>query len=1087
MRLALLPILLVSIPILALSENLPGYYRFPAIHGDTVVFTSEGDLWEVPAEGGTARRLTSHLGVESHAAISPDGSTIAYSAQYEGPTEVYTIPVNGGLPTRLTHDGESAIVVGWTPDGKILYSTRHYSTLPNTQLVLLDPKTGSRDLVPLSQAAEGTFDESGKTIIFTRLPFQGSHTKRYKGGTAQNIWKYTTGAAEAVPLTQDYPGTSKTPMWWNGRIYFVSDRDGTMNLWSMNESGGDLRQLTKHQGSDVKSPSLDAGRIVYQLGADLRIFDIAAAADRQIPIALTSDFDQMREKWVKDPMQYLSSAHLSPSGDRVTLTSRGRIFVAPAQTGRFVEVTRKEGVRYRDARFFPGGKKLVFISDESGEMEFWTSAANGTDNPARLTTDGKVFRYEGLPSPDGKWIATTDKNQNLWLIDAATGKAKHVAFSEEDNFSDLAWSPDSRWLAYVTAAANSYRQVDLYHPDDASIHIITDDRTDSYSPAWSSDGKWLYFLSDRFFTSEVGAPWGPRQPEPYFDKTTKIYALSLLKDGRSPFAPADELHETAETSKQKEKTAEGKKTEPSKTVTVQIDLDGLGGRLWEVPVPAGNYSNISMNEKYLYFTETDQSLEPKTKLTALEIKNTDVKPQTILEDIAGYELSGDGKKIMVQKKDAILVFDAGGDAPKSPEKAQVDLKNWTFPVQPREEWRQMFVDAWRLERDYFYDPNLHGLDWKGLLDKHLPLVARVADRDELDDLIGDLVGELSALHIFVVGGDKRKGADQITVASLGADLVRDGNAGGYRIRRIYRSDPDYPEGLSPLSKPGTGIGEGDVLLAINGAPALGEPDIGTLLDNQAGKQVLVRVHSALTGKTFDAIVLPIAPGAAAGLRYDDWELREREMTEKLGGGDIGYVHLRAMGRDSYSEWVRNFYPVYQRSGLIIDVRNNSGGNIDSWILEKLLRKAWFFWKGRLGKPFANMQYAYRGHVVVICNEWTASDGEAFTEGFRRLGLGKVIGTRTWGGEIWLSFDNWLVDKGIASAAESGVYGPERHWLIEGHGVDPDIVVDNLPHATFEGQDAQLEAAINTLKDEIKTSPVAMPAPPPYPNKSAGEK
>ena len=395
----------------------------------------------------------------------------------------------------------------------------------------------------------------------------------------------------------------------------------------------------------------------------------------------------------------------------------------------------------------------------------------------------------------------------------------------------------------------------------------------------------------------------------------------------------------------------------------------------------------------------------------------------------------------------------------------------------------MFVEAWRLERDYFYDPGLHGVDYEGLLRRHLPLVDRVTDRYELNDLIAHLVGELSALHIFVRGGDIREGEDSVYPASLGAVLARDESGGGYRIEHIYQGESDYLEQLSPLAKPEYHIEEGDIITIINGVSVLDGPDPSILLKNQVGQQVLLHLKSGKENKTYQVIVKPISQREEANLRYFEWENTRRLIVEDKGRGELGYVHLRAMGGGNFSEWVRSFYPVFNRKGLIIDVRHNRGGNIDSWILEKLMRKAWFYWKSRVGKPTWNMQHAFRGHLVVLCNERTASDGEAFTEGFRRLGLGKVIGTRTWGGEIWLSFNNWLVDRGIASAAETGVYGPEGEWLIEGHGVDPDIVVDNLPHATFMGKDRQLDAAIEYLLKKIEAEPVDVPKPPPYPNKS----
>ena len=538
-----------------------GYYRFPSIHGQTIIFTSEGDLWVVRAEGGVAQRLTTHLGVESYAAISPDGKLLAFSAQYEGPTEVYTMPVEGGLPTRRTYDGEMALVVGWTPDGKVLYATRHYSTLPDWQVVRLDLMNHAREIIPLSQASDGCYGPSGKVFFFTRLPFQGSHTKRYQGGTAQNIWKFVVGSAEAIPLTNDYRGTSKIPMVWNGRIYFASDRDGTMNIWSMTEGGSDLRQHTFHKGWDVKSPSLGGGRIVYQVGADIHIFDIAGGQDGLVPITLASDFEQTREKWVKKPAEYLTSVALSPDGDRVVLTARGQVFVAPAQEGRFVTAAAKERVRFRAAKFMPDGKSLFVLSDETGELEFWKYPANGIGAGEALTKDGNAFRFEGEASPDGKWIAFADKNNTLWLVNIAEKKSLQIDSSEVvGGFGGMRWSPDSRWLAYVEYADNLNGQIKLYSTETKATTLMTSDRVSSYDPAWSPDGQWLYFLSDRRFQSLVLSPWGARQPEPYFDRTTKIYAISLKKEIRFPFAPDDELmpretdaKKTEEQSKDKEK------------------------------------------------------------------------------------------------------------------------------------------------------------------------------------------------------------------------------------------------------------------------------------------------------------------------------------------------------------------------------------------------------------------------------------------------------------------------------------------------------------------------------------------------------
>lgn len=1080
-----------------------GYYRFPTIHDDLIIFTAEGDLWRSTAEGGLAQRLTTHHGIEAHAAVSPDGSMIAFSAQYEGPTEVYVMGVDGGRPFRLTHEEDNALVVGWTPAGEVIYSTRRYATLPSTQLCTIHPHTQDHTRIPLAEASDGCYTPEGDTLFFTRLPFQGSHTKRYQGGTAQNIWKFTTGTPEAVSLTDDYPGTSKRPMVWNGRIYFATDRDGTMNIWSMDADGGSLTQHTFHQGWDIQNPQLHNGRIVYQLGADIWLLILESQETRPIPIMLPSDFEQMRQRWVRNPLSYLTSWSASPNGDRLLLTSRGRLFVAPVENGRLIELTRESGVRYRSAQFLPDGETAIALSDATGELEFYTMPADGMGQATAITNNGTVFRYMGAVSPDGQWMLFGDRDQKLWLTHLATKETRLVAESANSPFFHLTWAPDSRWAAYVVEADNQYPQIMLLNVDSMESTAVTSDRTDSYSPAWSPDGKWLYFLSDRHFNSLVSSPWGPRQPEPYFDRTTKIYMLALQAGLRSPFLPDDELTRAEEKEKKKEAPAEkpeppsdqqeadqpepsAEKEPDSETAVSPIDiqLDGLSQRLIELPIVPGNYRYLTVNDKALFWMDVITGEKPQRNLLALPIGNQEPEVQRLASDMNGFELTKDGKSIVMQdKENQFCRFEASGQPPKPSDAKQVPLKNWMFAVDRQAEWRQMLIEAWRLERDYFYDRNLHGVDWPAVLERHLPLVERVTDRHELNDLVAQMVSELSALHTFVHRGDLRWGREHIPLASLGARWERDEAAGGYRLVYLYETEPDFPERRGPLKLPHIDLQVGDVIEQINGVDTLSVPNAALLLQNRAGEQVRLRVKTAVSDTPRDYIVYPISMDQEATLRYDDWEYSRRLLVEELGGGQLGYLHLRAMRGDNYPEWAKNYYPVYNRSGLIIDVRHNRGGNIDSWILGKLLRQAWFYWQPRVGNPTWNMHYAFRGHMVVLVNANTASDGEAFAEGFRRLGLGKVIGTRTWGGEIWLSHNNWLVDKGIATAAQTGVYSPDGEWVIEGHGVEPDLVVDNLPHATFNGEDAQLKAAVSHLLALIEADPRPVPAAPPHPDKS----
>ena len=1060
-------IILFIVQNIAYSQGFEGYYRYPDIQGDNIVFAAEGDLWTVKLSGGLAQRLTTHPEDESFPTISPDGKTIAFSASYEGPTEIYTMPLTGGLPVRWTYESDFSVASCWTPDGKIVYDTRAYATLPDRQLVIIDTKTKQKERIPLSQASEASFDDSGKTLYFVRPSYHGNVTKRYKGGTARQIWKYTTGSGEAIKLTKDYAGGSHHPMWYNDRVYFITDRDGIMNIWSIDENGDDLTQHTKHTGFDIRYANLSNGNIVYQLGADIWHYNVDTKMEKKIDIKLATDLDQLREKWVEDPENYITSVNPDKEGNRIVITARGRTFVAPVNSGRFVEFTDKKDVRFRDAVFSTDGKKIFALSDETGEFEFVGLPANGIGSPKAITNDGKILRYAGVPSPDGKWLAYDDLASNLYLLSVTSGESKKISTNDE-GINSFSWSPDSKWVSFVQSADNTMAQIHIYGLESGKSLPITTDRANSRYPQWSPDGKSIYFLSDRSFTTLVGSPWGPRQPEPYFDASEKLYHIALQKGSRSPFRQSDEL----EPNDEKEEKDNG-------IPSVVIDKDGITQRISEVPIKAGNYRGLSVTKKAIYLLTSETGVNAKNHLGVVKIANEDVELKNMVEGVGSFWLTGDGEKILLRKQNSFYMIDAGTSKVSDLSKNKINLSGWRFAITPLEDWRQIFTDAWRMERDYFYDHKMHGVNWQAMHDKYYPLVDRVTTRNELSDLIGRFVGELSALHTSVRGGDTRDDAQNIAVASLGARFTRDEKKGGYRIDYIYKADPDYPDEKSPLDDSYLDIKTGDIITSIDGRASLSAVDIGELIRNKAGKQVRLSLLRGSTKK--EAIVVPIT--RIYNLRYRDWEYSRRLEVEEKTDNKLGYVHLQAMGSRDINQWYREFYPVFDRPGLIIDVRHNRGGNIESFILEKLLRKAWMYWKSRSGKPYWNMQYAFRGHIVILVDANTASDGEAFADGFKKLNLGTAIGTRTWGGEIWLSGSNRLSDGGIARAPMMGVYGDDGTWLIEGHGFEPDIVVDNLPHATFNGKDAQLEAAIEHLKKMIAQDPRAVPPVPAYPDKS----
>jgi tricorn protease len=749
-----------------------------------------------------------------------------------------------------------------------------------------------------------------------------------------------------------------------------------------------------------------------------------------------------------------------------------------------VEITRKSGIRVKDVHFIDD-KSIAALSDEGGEYEIWKVNADGSGEAKALTKGSKVIISSFAVSPNGKYIAYNDKNDVLRIAEAATGDVKFEYKDAYAGINELSWSPNSTFLNISQNLENLNAQINVIDTRSMKMIPVTTSRLNSYSPAWAADGKWLYFLSDRNLRSVTRSPWGPRQPEPYYTNTTNIYAMALDTAAKFPFLQTDSwLTDSVFTTVDMQGVTKTKKIDKKKP-TVEpakvYDWAMAQKSLYQVPVKSANISGLAVANGFLYWLNMgDEGEGDGGKIFALKItESKKPTPIEIASGVNGFNVSANGKKILINYANKNLaVADADGSKVDA-DKAKVELNNWSFAINPPQDWQQMFDDAWRMMRDYFYDRDLHKVDWAAVKKQYEPLLPRITDRYELDDLLSQMVGELSALHTFVYGGDKRTSQDKIQTGVLGATLSK--TDAGFKIEHIYESDPDFSFS-SPLAKPELRIKEGDVITAVNNVPLKDVSDVGELLANKVNIPVKLTVTDKAK-KSYEQVVKPFSARDEYNLRYGEWEYSRRLKVDSASNNEIGYVHLKAMGGDDMDDFVKQFYPIFNRKGLILDVRENFGGNIDSWVLEKLLRKAWMYWQGRTGGPTWNMQYAFRGHMVILCDQQTASDGEAVAEGFRRLGLGKVIGMRTWGGEIWLSSDNRMVDNGIASAAEMGVFGPEGKWLIEGRGVEPDIEVDNLPYETYKGKDAQLEAALKYLQQQIKEHPVEKVVSPKFPDKS----
>lgn len=1055
-----------------------GYYRFPDLHQDTLVFTAEGDLWlsQIDSQKNSqaqARRLTTHPTEETQPAISPDGQQVAFVANYDGASEVYIINIDGGVAKRISFENSSVKLHGWTSTGDVLYSSNNrVGPTGNWTLRQVNPSSLSAQTIPLADAVEGVIDDNNDTVYFIQFGLQVStdNAKVYRGGAMGELWSYKLGSEqEAKKLTADHIGSVRQPMVYQDRVYFISDASGNDNIWSMDVSGSNKTQVTFHQDWPVRSAKLDNGKVVYQLAADIKMLDLDNAKSITLDINLTSDFPNLREHWLNQPLKYATSTRLAGDFDKVVLTARGKVAVAGIDKSRLVEIATQAESRTRKAILSHDGKWVYALNDASGEMEIWQYAADGSTKEKRLTKDGSTFRWNISLSPDGKWIAHDDMNGDLFLLNIKTGNNKKIITMGAglDPYSNVVWSADSKLLATTRTHQKDERaRVLLYSVDESKLSTLTTDKYSSYSPAFSPDGNWLYFLSDRAFKAGVSSPWGDRNMGTYFDRRTEVFAYALKKDAQFPFQTANELMVKTEA---KDATEDDEKKDKDTKKGKAVDWKGLQERLWQVPVASGNYSNLTVNTKYLYVM--DRVSEPKSKPSIQAIQ---IKPSPELKSFASnvdtYSLSDNGERMFVKQKGGnnanLFIVDAGASFPKELKNSKVISKDWQLLINPKQEWQQIFHDAWIMHRDSFFDQNMRGLNWDKVKEKYQPLLERITDRYELNDIFAQMMGELNALHSQVRGGDFATAQSTPKAATLGAALMQ--SKKGVAIEHIYQFDKELPNQASPLLRSGVDAQNGDVITAINGLSVNTLAELNNMLRNQAGKQVLLTLKRGK--KAHKTIVTPTSTRGDSKLRYNDW-VNSNRVKVSNANDDIGYLHLYAMGSGDVASFAREFYANYKKGGLIIDVRRNRGGNIDSWIIEKLLRRAWMFWQAPIGSPNTNMQQTFRGHLVVLADQFTYSDGETFTAGIKALNLAPVIGKQTAGAGVWLRGMNRLSDNGMARVAEFPQYAMDGRWVVEGNGVTPTREVDNLPHATFNGKDAQLEAAIEYLKKQMESAPV----------------
>lgn len=1068
-----------------------GYLRSPDLHGDQVVFTAEGDLWLAATSGGKARRLTTHAGHESMARFSPDGSQVAFSGDYDGNRDLFVIPAQGGEPRRLTWHPDAEECIDWTPDGKyVVFRSRAEEAHGEWELYRVPVEGGDAERLPLGWAGRIAIDPESGLWAFNRISTETRTWKRYRGGTAMKLWVGHPDRKDFRCLTT-FDGSESFPMWSGGRLFCLSDQGGTGNLWSMRADGSERRQLTAFDRWDVRWPAMSPdGRIVFMMAGDLWLLDPQDAKPRPIPIELPTDRVLGRHR-SPNAVGALTWYALAPDADRLALVTRGEIFSVPVKPGVTLPVTRGSGARESWATFSPKGDRIVYVSDETREESIATIDAWGRGAPTTVKVSGfDGWHFPPRWSPDGKWIAYADQTQTLFLIAAGGGSPRAVDRSEQSEIREYVWSPDGRWLAYTKSLRTDFSSVFVYDTETGTTTAVTGPTTNDYSPAWDPQGRYLYFLSDRAINPLMDG----RDMEYVLLRPTRPYCVLLRRDVDHPLMPRDGLPprpgdapKTETPKPDATATADGAKAEapkpeePPKPVT--IDLDGLAARVVALPVAPGRYGALAATAERVFFLSVptqgmaeepdwwgDRSNQAANTLMAYSLEKK--KAETFLEGVESFELAARVGKLAVERGNGEF-FVVGAEAPPGPDLSEqrVSLDGVIVDLDPREEWAQIYYEAWRHMRDFHWDRSLGGVNWEAARDQYATLLPRLSTRDDLRDLLGELIGELATSHTYVWGGDAgRQSPSSVATGLLGADLGRVGDV--FVVKRIYRGDP-ADNIRSPLAEPGVDVREGEFVLAVNHRRCPPDRPIHALLAGLAGKPVVLTVNRlpAQEGAR-DVVVVPMA--GEGELRYVDWVRQNREAVSRRTNGRMGYVHIPDMGTDGLVRFTTWFYPQLDKEGLVVDVRWNGGGFVSQMILEKLRRHVLSFDRARGGGISTYPYRTLNGPFVVITNEHAGSDGDIFPAAVQLSGAAPVIGKRSWGGVVGIRADKRMVDGGMLTQPEYAWWEPKRGWAIENHGVDPDIEIDNLPQDLAEGRDAQLDKAIRVLQDLHEKHPPVQP-------------
>ena len=1071
---------------LIFSQEETRLLRFPAIYGDQVVFSYVGDIYTVAKIGGIARKLTNDDGYEMFARFSPDGKQIAFTGQYDGNTEVYIMPAEGGVPKRLTYTatlgrddisdrmGPNNIVMTWKNNEQVVFRSRKQSFNSfKGQLFIANVNGGLSQELPLPSGGFCSYSPDGNRLAFNRVFREFRTWKYYKGGMADDVWIYDFESKETVNISNN-DAQDIIPMWLGEDIYFLSDRDRIMNLFVYNTVSGETRKVTDYNEYDVKFPSLGNGSIIYENGGFLYNFDIEAQQTEKISVIIADDFIQSRDE-LKDASKMINSWAVSPDGKRLTFGARGDVFTVPAKHGITRNLTETSGVHDRNVEWSPDGKYISYISDRTGEDEIDIQKQDGTEEAIQITENSENYKYNPTWSPDSKKLLWSDRMQRLQYVDIETKEVVLVEESRDGEYRSYTWSPDSRWIAYLKPANAEMRRIWIYNLEIKEKQPVTDSWYNSGSPSFSSDGKYLFFTSLRDFNPIYSwTEWN----HAYRDMMN-VYFVTLRKDVENPFMPENDEVEVKDETKEEKEEKDDEKTEKNKNgdevENINIDFDGISDRIIALPGDAGMYWNINAIGNSVYYCMRKSSQE-KSKLKLYDL---DKKKETELGDYGSYLISTDNKKMVINPNGKYAVI----DLPKGKIDAKefVDLSNMKVWVNLKEEWNQIFDEAWRQMRDFFYDPGMHGVDWSAIHTKYEPLIPYVNNRNDLNYIIGEMIGELSIGHAYVSGGDKPK-PERIKTGLLGAELSKD-KSGYYKIDKILKGENWTKNTRSPFTEVGVDVNEGDFIIAVNGKPTNEMTDIYESLISTAGKQVELTINdSPKEDGAQKVIVKPV--GDEANLYYYNWVQRNIEIVNEATEGKVGYIHIPDMSVRGLNEFVKYYYPQLKKKALIIDDRGNGGGNVSPMIIERLNRQLAMWGMRRNGSPGTRPRGLFYGPKVMLIDNYSASDGDLFPYQFKKLDMGKLIGVRTWGGVVGIRGSLPFIDGGQLRKPEFAPFdADENEFIIEGRGVTPDIVIDNDPAKEYAGEDEQLNKAIEVVLEELKSWPAEWPEVPDFPDKS----